>query len=534
MATFDTNIKRPRYFDRQQLRAEDLSLEQAYQDRRSRQLNQHLHGWGVVCGALIDGLQNTNIDLGEGFAVTPNGDTLTIPAINNFDLLPLLQAACGEAAPSCESAIDSLTDTATNSLIDTSIGSFTGTTGVTDNVTSDEITDNHNSVYLVAKPASSGADPRTGIPEDCGHPGNQLEFSRICESVCLSIVCDLSPVHQTQSPQCEHLRRLLCSELRVPGELDKLLREQTACPPEVSDADNYVVIARLILMPLTITAGLTIVGINYDERRLLLPTQQIQEYLSCLCNNPMPTPAPTLTPTATFTLSPTPTYTLTPTPVFTVTPSSIFTITPSTIFTVTPSTIFTVTPPVTGFPGGLTPPVTFIGGALTNPLDPLTMPVDPFVLDGIDVLVFDTVLGKKTSIDELILLSDTHKEILHEKGIDNVLDLYASDTTEIAATLGKSEVQVAEYKDNALESMRRAEVIALDEAEFDVSNAIAMPVEDVHDIGRVRGETLSRAGYASVADIANTSPEVLVEVLSISEPHANELIADARNKARRL
>ena len=45
--------ERPRYFPRQLITADDLTLEQEYFRNKLRLHNRLLHGWGVVCGAQV-------------------------------------------------------------------------------------------------------------------------------------------------------------------------------------------------------------------------------------------------------------------------------------------------------------------------------------------------------------------------------------------------------------------------------------------------------------------------------------------------
>jgi len=151
----------------------------------------------------------------------------------------------------------------------------------------------------------------------------------------------------------------------------------------------------------------------------------------------------------------------------------------------------------------------------------------------IDIRDFDILHGHDTSIDEMILINDSRKNALHAMGIDTVLELYAADTTAIAGGLGISEIQVAEYKDGALESMKRAARIDLDPQEYDLGQGMSMSVEEVHNIGRVRGDTLRLNGFSSVADIANTDDATLANMLSISQENAGELIEDARGQMRK-
>ena len=46
-------LERPRYFPRQLISDVELTLEQQYFRDRLRRHNRLLHGWGVVCGALV-------------------------------------------------------------------------------------------------------------------------------------------------------------------------------------------------------------------------------------------------------------------------------------------------------------------------------------------------------------------------------------------------------------------------------------------------------------------------------------------------
>ena len=242
--------------------------------------------------------------------------------------------------------------------------------------------------------------------------------------------------------------------------------------------------------------------------RANLPQQLLQQYFSCLCETALPFPWPN-----------------SPIPDFTVPPTSAI---PG--FTPFPTTVI---PDFTRFPTGTLPVFTPIPTRLIpgDILGPLTRPVDQ-ILPGIDVLIYDVVKGARTSIDELVLINDARKNRLHGMGVNSLVDLYNADSSQLAAELAISEVQVAEFKDSALESMQRATPLALDQTEYDVVKGMVAPVEEVHNIGRARGNTLRANGYASLADVANTNPAALSKLLSVSERVATELIADARQKLR--
>ncbi len=101
MANNGTTLLRPRYFDRQQLRADDLNLGQSYLRERLRRHNRHLHGWGVVCGLQVtlnpDDPYRAQIQ--PGYAVTPLGDEVEVAAPVTFDMTAGAALCLGEHLP---------------------------------------------------------------------------------------------------------------------------------------------------------------------------------------------------------------------------------------------------------------------------------------------------------------------------------------------------------------------------------------------------------------------------------------------------
>jgi hypothetical protein len=182
----------------------------------------------------------------------------------------------------------------------------------------------------------------------------------------------------------------------------------------------------------------------------------------------------------------------------------------------------------TGFPTRF--PTEFPGDF---PIGSLTRPIDPLIIDDLDVLSFDPIRGLNTNINELVLLGEEQKSSLRELGIKSVLDLYIADTNEVASKLNLSEVRVAEYRDNALTSMRRGKTIELDDTAFDLEKGMRASIEKVHNVGRTRGRKLTSAGYSSVADMANAQPDVVAEILSVSPKTAQQFINDAQSKMRK-
>ncbi len=87
----------PRYYPRQLITPDDLTLEQNYFRDRMRRHNRLLHGWGVVCGALVCPATTTNSDgsvsftawqvqVQTGYVLGPYGDEIILDCVRTVDL----------------------------------------------------------------------------------------------------------------------------------------------------------------------------------------------------------------------------------------------------------------------------------------------------------------------------------------------------------------------------------------------------------------------------------------------------------------
>lgn len=87
----------PRYYPRQLITPDDLTLEQDYFRDRMRRHNRLLHGWGVVCGALVCPVTSTDannvvtltpwqVQVQPGYALGPYGDEIIIDCTRTVDL----------------------------------------------------------------------------------------------------------------------------------------------------------------------------------------------------------------------------------------------------------------------------------------------------------------------------------------------------------------------------------------------------------------------------------------------------------------
>jgi hypothetical protein len=87
----------PRYYPRQMITPDDLTLEQNYFRDRMRRHNRLLHGWGVVCGALVCPATVTNPDgtislipwkvvVQTGYILGPYGDEIILDCVRTVDV----------------------------------------------------------------------------------------------------------------------------------------------------------------------------------------------------------------------------------------------------------------------------------------------------------------------------------------------------------------------------------------------------------------------------------------------------------------
>lgn len=85
-------LERPRYFPRQLITPTEMTLEQTYFRDKLRRHNRLLHGWGVVCGALVCPITNTNglepwkVVVTSGYILGPYGDEIVIDSERVVDL----------------------------------------------------------------------------------------------------------------------------------------------------------------------------------------------------------------------------------------------------------------------------------------------------------------------------------------------------------------------------------------------------------------------------------------------------------------
>ena len=101
-------VERPRYFPRQLITPEDMTMEQDYFRNRMRLHNRLLHGWGVVCGALVTPVIGSNgngevtpwkVKVCPGYALGPYGDEIAIACEHEVDVRT--ESVTGSAVDPC-------------------------------------------------------------------------------------------------------------------------------------------------------------------------------------------------------------------------------------------------------------------------------------------------------------------------------------------------------------------------------------------------------------------------------------------------
>ena len=100
-------LERPRYFARQLLTPAEMTLEQTYFRDKLRRHNRFLHGWGVVCGALVcviprqdgDGVEPWQVRVSPGYILGPYGDEIVIDTPRVLDLRSPGTAGATGASP---------------------------------------------------------------------------------------------------------------------------------------------------------------------------------------------------------------------------------------------------------------------------------------------------------------------------------------------------------------------------------------------------------------------------------------------------
>jgi len=231
-------MERLRYFPRQLLTADDMRLEQEYFREKQRRHNRFLHGWGVVCGLIVQPNPTFGplaITICPGYALGPRGDEIYVNEPAVFDLTPITQQL---AQPSCANVGISAAALESGTLM------------------------------IMIRYAECQTRPVRTLPAGCGCDDAACEFSRIRDGF------EIRAVPKTTT-QTAVIPTLCAIQADIPHKLP-------AFPPE--PASEWVVLAAVTVQG---SKTLTDAEIDNSVRAVLYSTIQIQrQVIECCCGAP--------------------------------------------------------------------------------------------------------------------------------------------------------------------------------------------------------------------------------------------------------
>lgn len=156
-------LERPRYYPRQLITADDLTLEQEYFRAKLKRHNRLLHGWGVVCGCEVKGAKGDwMVSIAPGYVLGPQGDEIVIGECLTVDISR--QRLDGNAADPCAADTDPW---CAGVRADPTVG---------------------DTVYIAVAYAECLARPVRVQPAGCGCDGAQCEYSRTREGFVVRVL----------------------------------------------------------------------------------------------------------------------------------------------------------------------------------------------------------------------------------------------------------------------------------------------------------------------------------------------------------
>lgn len=253
-------IERPRFFPRQLITPDDLTLGQDYFRNKLRRMNRYLHGWGVVCGARVVNPQKPQawkVVIQKGYLLGPYGDEIVLDREICFDL----RTRCFES-----SSGDACTDIADPLCPDQTITPQRAA----------------KPFYIAVRYKELPSRPVRVQPAGCGCDESQCEYSRWQDGYEICVL-DNCPGSHEKPPSLDNIGK----QVGIPD-----------CPP--CPADPWVVLAQVT----TDAQGKVTKIDNCSCRRMVFTLAPFW----WRCNEPAividPAPTPTPTPTPNPTPSP--------------------------------------------------------------------------------------------------------------------------------------------------------------------------------------------------------------------------------------
>jgi hypothetical protein len=171
-ACCDQPLERVRYFCRQLLTADDMTVEQEYFRQKLRRHNRYLHGFGVACGLSVepapDATNPWQVRVCPGYAIAPQGDEILVPEPTLYDLAtgqcrdePCAPCPCPPVPQPGR--------------------------------------DERQIVFLGARYSECSTRPVRLHPAGCGCDGCTCDYSRIRDDFCLGTLCELPDCYLLQA-----------------------------------------------------------------------------------------------------------------------------------------------------------------------------------------------------------------------------------------------------------------------------------------------------------------------------------------------
>lgn len=173
--------ERPRYYPRQLVTADDLTLEQDYFRDRLRRHNRMLHGYGVVCGAVVRAAAEPwTVIVSRGYLLGPYGDEIYIDRERCVDVRKRCVNGAGSDADPCGPSSDPW---------------------CTDPV---EIPEDDKPLLIAARYLESRQRPVKVSPAGCGCDTSSCEYSRWRDDYEICVL-DECPVSHQRPPDFENI-----------------------------------------------------------------------------------------------------------------------------------------------------------------------------------------------------------------------------------------------------------------------------------------------------------------------------------------
>ena len=201
------SMERVRYFARQLITPDDLTLEQEYFRNKLRRHNRLLHGWGVVCGCMVKpGNKPWTVEVTPGYVLGPFGDEILIEDVVEVNLLK--EGLEGLAVSPCADQLD-------------------------DWCSEVEVKREAESLYVAVKYAECKSRP-VRVHIGCGCDETHCEYSRIRDSFAIKVLTKCPESHKNTGKALEP-NQLILNRLITEAVPDCL-----QCP-----SDPWVVLARV-------------------------------------------------------------------------------------------------------------------------------------------------------------------------------------------------------------------------------------------------------------------------------------------------